>query len=91
MKKSNCTVEALQGDALALMVRIPPKVAKQAGFRAGQPIRVEVVSGGVLIRSTLQPSLRLAQMLEAFDPEKHGGEVMADRPVGMEAFATVDA
>jgi hypothetical protein len=30
-------------------------------------------------------------MLAAFDPKKHGGEVMADRPVGMEAFANGDA
>lgn len=86
MKKFTCTAEALQGDARALMVRIPPKVARLAGLHAGQPIRVEVVSGGVLIRTNLQPSPRLAQMLEAFDPLLHGGEFMAVGLQGKEAL-----
>jgi hypothetical protein len=29
----------------------------------------------------------LAQMLARFDPARHGGEAMADPPVGKEAFA----
>lgn len=33
----------------------------------------------------------LDQMLAAFDPEKHCGEVMAWAPVGAEAFAKGDA
>lgn len=33
------------------------------------------------------PRQPLAQLLAAFDPQKHGGEVMADAPVGAEAFA----
>lgn len=31
--------------------------------------------------------MTLEQMLVAFDPKKHGGEVMADAPCGAEAFA----
>lgn len=77
MKKLTCTVEALQGDTDTLMVRIPHKVVRQAGLHVGQPISVEVISGGLLIRTTLRPSPRLAQMLEAFDPLLHGGEAMA--------------
>lgn len=36
---------------------------------------------GTRIRPTL------AQLLVAFDPKKHGGEVMADAPIGAEAFS----
>lgn len=31
-----------------------------------------------------KPRLTLEQQLKLFDPVKHGGEVMADRPVGNE-------
>lgn len=33
------------------------------------------------------PEPPLDQLLAAFDPKKHGGEAMAGRAVGMEAFA----
>lgn len=33
------------------------------------------------------PEPTLDQMLAAFDPKRHGGEVMAGRAVGGEAFA----
>lgn len=41
-----------------------------------------------MIRTSLLPSLTLAKMLDAFDPQLHGGEVMATRPIGNEAFST---
>ena len=43
----------------------------------------------VVIETEAEPTLE--QMLAAFDPKKHGGEAMADRPVGKEAFANGDA
>jgi antitoxin MazE len=69
-------------------VRIPPKIAKQSGLYPGQSIRVEAVQGGVMIRTRLQPSLTLAKMLVAFDPQLHGGEVMASPLVGNEVFGS---
>lgn len=68
-----------------LGVRITAPVAKAARFVRGLPITVEVVEDGVLLRAAGRPKLTLAQKLKAFDPAKHGGEVMASRPVGAEA------
>ena len=41
-----------------------------------------------MIRTSLQPSLTLTKMLEAFDPQLHGGEVMTTPPIGNEAFGS---
>jgi len=86
--KATCVVERSQGDSGELLVRIPPKVAKQSGLCPDQPIKVEAVQGGVMIRTRLRPSLTLAKMLVAFDPQLHGGEVMATTPVGNEVFGS---
>lgn len=68
-----------------LGVRITAPVARAARFSRGLPITVEVVKGGVLLRPAGRPKLTLAQKLKAFDPQKHGGEVMAWQPTGKEA------
>jgi antitoxin MazE len=69
-----------------LAVRITAPVAKAARFSRGLPIKVEVVEGGVFLRTLGKPKLTLAQKLKAFDPEIHGGEVMATGRVGPEVF-----
>jgi len=69
-----------------LAVRITAKVAKAARFSRGLPIKVEVVEGGLFLRSAGEPKLTLAQKLKAFNPAKHGGEVMASGLVGAEVF-----
>jgi antitoxin MazE len=69
-----------------LGIRITAPVAKAARFARGLPISVEVVEGGVFIRTAGQPKLTLAQKLKAFDPALHGGEVMATGRVGAEVF-----
>ncbi len=69
-----------------LAVRITAKVAKAARFSRGQPIKVEVVDGGVFLRTAGKPKLTLAQKLKAFDPAMHGGEVMASGRIGAELF-----
>ena len=69
-----------------LAVRITAKVAKAARLSRGQPIKVEVVDGGVFLRVTGKPKLTLAQKLKAFDPAMHGGEVMATGRIGAEVF-----
>jgi len=38
----------------------------------------------VLVRAIGEPKLSLAQKLAAFDPERHGGEVMATTRIGRE-------
>jgi antitoxin MazE len=69
-----------------LGIRITAPVAKAARFARGLPVSVEVVEGGVFIRTAGQPKLTLAQKLKAFDPALHGGEVMATGRVGAEVF-----
>jgi antitoxin component of MazEF toxin-antitoxin module len=74
-----------------LGVRITTPVAKAGRLARGTPIRVEVVEGGFFVRVTGNPKLSLAQKLKAFDPAKHGGEVMVTGPVGVGAFAEGDS
>jgi antitoxin MazE len=69
-----------------LGIRITAPIAKAARFARGLPVSVEVVEGGVFIRTAGQPKLTLAQKLKAFDPVLHGGEVMATGRVGAEMF-----
>ena len=69
-----------------LAIRIPSELARSAHFTLGQPIELSLQESGVLMTSTGAPKLSLAQKLALFDPEKHGGEVMATEPVGVEIF-----
>jgi antitoxin MazE len=71
------------GNGLAF--RITKPMAKAAGVSDGSPVRVSVKPGRIVIESDTEPTLE--HMLAAFDPARHGGEVMADAPRGVEAFA----
>ena len=70
----------------SLAVRIPSAVAKSAGFKLGQPVRVSAQDSKVLVTAVGTPKLTLAQKLEAFDPVRHSGELMATTRVGNEIF-----
>lgn len=69
-----------------LAVRLTAKIATAAHITRGQPIKVEVVEGGVFLRTVGKPKLTLAQKLSKFDPALHGGEIMATGRVGAEVF-----
>ncbi len=69
-----------------LGVRITAPIAKAARFVRGLPITVEIVEEGVLLRPAGRPRFTLAQKLKAFDPARHGGEVLASSPVGVEVI-----
>ena len=71
------------GNGLAF--RLTKPMAKVAGVAEGSPVRVTVKPGRIIIEAETEPTLE--QMLAAFDPKKHGGEVMVDRSVGVEVFA----
>ena len=71
------------GNGLALRLTTP--MAKSAGVAAGTPVRVTVQPGRIVIESDVEPSLE--QMLASFDPQKHGGEFMADGARGVEVFS----
>jgi antitoxin MazE len=84
MSKSATLTVQQWGNSLA--VRIPAAVAKSARFKVGQPVEVSAQDSNVLVKPIGEPKLTLAQKLAAFDPEIHGGEVMAVLPIGTEAL-----
>jgi len=69
-----------------LGVRLPAAVARAAHLRVDQRVRVSVEEGQVVIRPLADTAISLEQRLARFDPARHGGEVMADRPVGAERW-----
>ncbi len=71
------------GNGLAL--RITQPMAKAAGVASGSQVRVSVKPGRIVIEADPEPTLE--HMLASFDPVRHGGEVIADAPRGVEAFA----
>jgi len=75
-----------KSEVTALLCVSPPPLAKTAGFTRGLPIRVEVVEGGVFLRTAGKPKLTSAQKLKAFDPAIQGGEVMSSGRFGSEVF-----
>jgi antitoxin MazE len=75
------------GNGLAF--RLTKPMAKTAGVSEGSAVRVTVKPGHIVIETEVEPTLD--EMLAAFDLKKHGGEVMADRSAGKEAFAHGDA
>jgi antitoxin component of MazEF toxin-antitoxin module len=83
---SICANQTIQEWGNGLAVRITSKVAKAACLARGQPVKVEVVEGGVFIRVIGKSKLTLEQKLQAFDPLLHGGEVMTSGRVGAEIF-----
>jgi antitoxin MazE len=64
-----------------LGVRLPAAVARAAHLEADQPVRLVVEDGAVVIRPIVATRLTLEQRLAAYDPSRHGGEVM---PTGRE-------
>lgn len=69
----------------SLGVRLPAAVARAAGLRADQRVRITVAAGCVIITPQGDKPLSLADRLALFDPALHGGEAMATRATGLEA------
>lgn len=69
-----------------LGVRLPAAVAKAAHLKVDQRVLITVENGAVVIRPEGDSELSLAERLAQFDPLKHGGESMADEPIGVEQW-----
>ncbi|MFM1909092.1 MAG: hypothetical protein RLZZ591_2769 [Pseudomonadota bacterium] len=69
-----------------LGVRLPQAVAREAHLHADQQVRVSVEAGRVVIEPLPVAELSLEDRLKRFNPERHGGEVMAAAPVGVEKW-----
>lgn len=80
----NATVQKW-GNSLA--VRIPVDLARSAKLAVGQPVELSAQDGGLLMVPVGEPDLSLTQMLAAFDPEIHGGELMTAKPIGREIIS----
>jgi antitoxin MazE len=59
-----------------LGVRLPVAIAREAQLHAHQRVRIAVVEGQIIITPVVDAPLTLEQRLAAYDPERHGGEVM---------------
>lgn len=70
----------------SLGVRLPSPVAKAAGLKADQTVRVSVEGGRVVIAPVESTELSLEARLALFDPALHGGEALPVRPVGNEVW-----
>jgi antitoxin MazE len=87
MGEAVMTEQTIQTWGNGLAVRITAPMAKAAHVARGTPVTLEVVPEGFLVRVGGKPKMTLAQKLKVYDPQVHGGEVMADgRPVGAEVF-----
>jgi len=70
-----------------LGVRLPAAIARAARLQADQRVSITVEEGRVVIAPVADASLSLAERLERFDPERHGGEAMsADATLGAEGW-----
>ena len=69
-----------------LGVRLPATIARAARLTANQRVRITVEEGRVIIAPHGDEPLTLADRLALFDPAIHGGEAMATKPVGREAW-----
>lgn len=66
-----------------LAVRLNKRIARTAGMAEGTQVRITAEKGRIVLEA-IEPGITLASMLAAFDPERHGGEVMISPPVGEE-------
>ena len=64
-----------------LGVRLPAAIARAANLHAHQRVKITVVDGQIIITPELQQELTLAQRLDNFVADRHGGEAMATTEV----------
>jgi len=58
-----------------LAVRITKAVARAAGLKKGSVVRIVAAPGRIVIE-TAERDPTLEEMLESFDPARHGGEAL---------------
>jgi antitoxin MazE len=70
----------------SLGVRLPAAVARAAGLRADQRVRVSVEGERVVIERVQETPLTLEQRLARFNPDRHRGEALVSERVGAERW-----
>ena len=61
-----------------LGVRLPAAIARAADLHADQRVRITVEGERIIITPLQEEYLSLQQRLTRFDPDRHGGEAMAE-------------
>ncbi len=70
-----------------LGVRLPAAIARAAHLHVDQRVRISVEDNHVVITPINDAPPSLEQRLAGFDPERHGGEVMAtSQTIGAERW-----
>lgn len=65
-------------------IRLSRELMQSLGITPGTPLLATVVAKGCLELRAVPQRPSLQDKLAAFDPQVHGGEVMPDRPQGVE-------
>ncbi len=65
-------------------IRLSRRLMQTMGIEPGAKLQARVIGSGKLEIVAKSQRLSLAAKLKAFDPAIHGGELMADEPVGVE-------
>jgi antitoxin component of MazEF toxin-antitoxin module len=65
-------------------IRLSRQLMQSLGVTPDTPLQVNVLGKGRLELVAKPARATLAQKLKAYDPKIHGGELMADMPVGAE-------
>ncbi len=84
MKTATLTIQKW-GNSLA--VRLPAPIAKNAHIHTGTMVELTVHEGNIIVKPTGKHKLSLNERLAAFDPNIHGGEVMASKNIGVEKLS----
>ncbi len=86
---TNATTSNFQAQVIpwgnSLGLRITKGMAQAAGLQAKTQVNISAEPGRIVIE-TVPTRASLDDMLAAFDPERHGGEVMAFTPGGREVW-----
>lgn len=69
----------------SLAVRLNKSIVKAAGMTEGTHVRI-IAQRGRIIVETVEHEPSLDEMLAAFDPKRHRGEIMNFAPVGNEVI-----
>ena len=80
----NATTLTISAWGSSYGIRLNRELMQAMHTTSDTPLQVEVVEPGKFVLRVVPTKLTLAQKLQAYDPMVHGGEVMADDPVGAE-------
>jgi antitoxin MazE len=70
----------------SLAIRVPKRVAEEAGLREKDPVEIEVRKGTLVVRPHLRRVYRLDDLLKRITPRNVHEEVDFNGPVGREAL-----